>query len=86
MAQFIRANGEILEAEPKNGTSFELDELQAFVGGWIEIVNTYDGRLMVLDEEGKLKGKSVNEYASQLFGWRDVIVGDVLVCDVGQID
>ena len=57
-------------------------------GGWIQIVQTRDGRLMVLDEEGKLKGFPVNRVATGLYqhGAQDPIVGDVLVCNEGDID
>lgn len=47
------------EVHPKNGTDFKLEELTGFVGGHIELVQTIGRRTMVLDEEGKLKGKPV---------------------------
>jgi hypothetical protein len=64
---------------PKNGTDFSLKECQASVGGYIETVPTWDGRLMILNEEGKLKGLPRNAKATALFRY-DVIVGPVLVC------
>ena len=86
MAQWIKANGEIIDVEPKNGKDFGLDELQSFVGGYIEIVETSDFRLIVVDEEGKLKRKLYNHYATMMYGKQnDVIVGDVLVCEPNQI-
>ena len=72
-----------------NGKQYTPEELQkAIGGGYIEIVHTRDGRLMVIDEEGKLKGFPVNRVAAALYvyGDRDPIVGDVLVCDDGAID
>lgn len=83
MAQIIKANGEIIETQPSNGTDFSLPELQAVVGGFIEVVHLADGRLMVVNEEGKLNGLPFNKKASELYP--DVIVGDVLVCEYYEI-
>lgn len=57
MAQIIRVNG---TAEPLDiPENDQLDCLQEAVGGYIEIVYLDDGRLMILDDEGKLKARSV---------------------------
>lgn len=60
-----------------------LDWLQKQVDGYIEVIplRHYPGYLMVMDEEGKNKGKSVNVTASLLSGLApsDLIVGDVLI-------
>lgn len=69
---------------PKDGKSFTLDELQGFVGGNIEIVQTKnDNEVMVINEEGKLKGLPVNIIATKryIYGDHDKIVGDVLLAD-----
>lgn len=73
----VRANGgvEAISVE-------DADELRALVGGYLEMVRTRDGRIMVLDEEGKLKGKPLNQEATRLYGANfDYIVGDVVVMD-----
>ena len=89
MAHIIKTNGQIIETQPKNGTDFQLDELQAIAGGYIEVVNLRDGRLIVCDEEGKLKGKERNHKATDIllsvFNTNDFMVGDVLVCNENQI-
>ena len=85
----IRVDGTQEECRPADGQHYTLEELQqAIGGGWIQIVKTKDGRLMVIDEEGKLKGFSVNPVATALYfhGDRDPIVGDVLVCPEQYID
>ena len=85
----IRVDGTQEEYLPANGRHYTLAELKkAIGGGWIEIVKTRDGRLMVLDEEGKLKGFPVNRVATALYlyGAQDPIVGDVLVCEDRLID
>ena len=68
-----------------------LEEMQKFVGGYIEVVTSADtNSQIVLDEEGKLKGKPINKEATELYvgeamddtcaGWDfDVIVGDVMI-------
>lgn len=83
MAQIIKTTGEIIETEPSNGTDFSLTELQAVVGGFIEVVHLPDGRLMVVNDEGKLNGLPINPKASELYP--DIIVGDVLVCEHYEI-
>lgn len=83
-AKLYKSNGTILEVVPSNGTDFQLDELQTMVGGYIEIVPIGKGKIMVLDDEGKLKCKPVNNAATMIFmqaGYYDTIVGDALVCD-----
>lgn len=57
---------------------------EAMADGYIEIVPAGNGKIMVIDEEGKLKGKPINEAATMIFmhaGYYDIIVGDALVCD-----
>ena len=82
-------------AEPKTKTITDkeptLKEMQEFVGGYIEVVQSADTKYdIILDEEGKLKDKPINIEATELYvgeeqddtsaGWDfDVIVGDVMV-------
>ena len=58
-----------------------LSDAQKFVGGWVEVVQVNDG-ILIIDEEGKLKNKPVNEVASKMYadkyGDADVIVGDAI--------
>lgn len=89
MAQIIKSNGQVIETAPKNGTDFQLEELQSIVGGYIEIVNLRDGRLICLNEEGKLYNLPYNNKATDIlravFRTNDFIVGDVLVCKEDEI-
>ena len=87
--EIIHVDGTREPYPPANGKQYTLEELQkAIGGGYIEIVRTRDNRLMVIDEEGKLKGFPVNPVATAMYryGPEDPIVGDVLVCDPGTID
>jgi hypothetical protein len=80
----IKANGEKTEVEPQNGKFFLLEELQHFVGGYIEMLLTKDQQTMVINEDGKLKNLNVNQEATELIEGH-VIVGDVLVCNWSAI-
>jgi hypothetical protein len=72
--------GEIIPILPNNNKYFELSELQSIVEGYIEIVYLKDGRLMIVNEEGKF-GFTCNQEATKLFDSDngDYISGNVLV-------
>ena len=65
-----------------------LSEAQKFVGGWVEVVQVNDG-VLIIDEEGKLKDKPVNEVASKMYadkyGDEDIIVGDAIYVPNGVV-
>lgn len=80
-----RVNGEVLEVRPLNGRTFALDELQAYVGGPIELVpgTSKAGRPAAwCNEEGRLMKLRVNRNATRKFMlgiWgQDVLLGDVI--------
>lgn len=77
-----RTDGTKERITPPSG-EFSLEEMQTLVGGYIEIVRTIDDRFMVIDEEGKLKGKPLNIDATRLYlyGRQDPIVGEAIVAD-----
>lgn len=82
MAQIIYTSGETKDVYPKNGTDFSLEELQAVVGGYIELVFLGD------NEEGKIYGLPLNTKATEIMrkhGYNDTIVGNVVYCDKKQI-
>jgi len=84
--QVLSPDGSSREFLPANRKTYTLEELQEVVGGYIEIISLSNGFLMVLNEEGKLKGLPFNEQASQLIPPTDYIVGDVLVCKSKRIE
>lgn len=90
MAKIIKANGEIIDVNPKNGKDFKLYELQKIVDGYIEVVWMPYDKIMVVNEDGKIRHLPVNEKATKIyqdcFGFSDIIVGDVLVCDSNQVE
>lgn len=57
---------------PKEPT---LEELQNYVGGYIEKCNV-PGGYMWINEDGRLKNLPVNRFASALYN--DLIVGDIV--------
>jgi len=89
-AFLYKANGEIVPVCPLNKKSFTLRELQSFVSGYIQVITLEDGRLMVLDEEGKIKGKARNitatNVAKSVLFKDDYIVGDALVTPYELVD
>jgi Domain of unknown function (DUF3846) len=87
MATFIKANGEETNVLPKNKTDFKLDELQNYVGGFIEIVRTKGNKMMIINEEGKINELPVNYKATEMYQYDefDFIAGDVLICNENEI-
>lgn len=73
----IQPNGTQIEAKPKNGKYFSLEEMQGAVGGYVEPHSLPRNRVMMVDEDGKSKGLTPNLQASALLG--TAIVGTVLV-------
>ena len=53
MATLIKTDGSLTEIEPKNGQKFELEELQQYVQGYIELVFLKEDRLLVINDDGK---------------------------------
>jgi hypothetical protein len=77
MATLLKANGTEESVFPETGAKFSLEELQNFVGGYIEYVRT-SGNVLVVNEEGLLRGLPPNPAASLLCG--RFIVGDAVHC------
>ena len=88
-AQLLRTDGTHDDITPKNGKRFAfIGEAYDLVGtDMIEICRTHDGRRLLVDEDGKSKGKPVNVAATALYvhGAQDWIVGDVIVCSARQV-
>lgn len=90
MAEIIKANGEHKVVEPNNGKDFKLKELIEIVNGWVEIVWLPNDKIMIVNEDGKLLDLPINQEATKIyqdtFGFNDVIVGDVLLCNSNQVE
>ena len=91
MATIIKVSGERIGIFSKNKKDFKLEEAQAIVGGLIEIIHLGNGKILVIDEEGKFKEKEINVIATIIAHQEngilptDVIVGDVLLCKDKEI-
>ena len=87
MATLYEPSGRDSDYTPRNGKKFTLAELQALVGGYIEMVRIPGDtgkRVLFVDEEGKLKGLKPNVRASHLAG--QLIVGNAVLCSPKEVD
>jgi len=75
----IDPNGEIHKIAPADGEAYTLEELQAAVEGYIEVVPGLfsAGHIGIVNEEGLLQGLDYNQTASELF--QRELVGTVAV-------
>ncbi len=83
MAKLYKTDGTVEAVAPVNGKTFELDQLKALVGGWIECVYLDSNKLFVINEEGKLHGLPINEAATIIASSRlfpgDYIAGNAVM-------
>ena len=80
MAYLLKVDGTIEQM----GWNPSLEELQAAVGGYIEMVRTNNVGYLYCNEEGKLLGLPVNMAATTMIEHDDVIRGDVVVMEEGE--
>ena len=89
-AKIIYTDKEAEDYTPKNGKTFELTEMQEIVGGYVEPIRLNDGRMIIVDEDGKSKDKAVNIPATNILRrdhfTTDYIVGTAIVCDADMIE
>lgn len=57
----------------------DLDFFHKYIKGFIEIVRLHDDVVMIVDDEGKMKGLPLNKAATCLYNCDDIIVGPALV-------
>ena len=77
MATLLATDGSTSTHYPENPPEWTLEELQAFVDGYIEELHGPGGVLGFCNEEGRLREMPVNAQASRTFG--RAVVGPVLV-------
>ena len=68
-----------------------VDKVEAFVGGYIQEIVLPDGRSLFMDEDGKLKEKLYNEYATGLARMAgiandDFVVGRCILCEQHELE
>jgi hypothetical protein len=79
----LKATGGEIDITPGNGKNFQMDELYKLVDtDTVQILAAKDGRIMIVDEDGKRKMKIVNAKATALYQYGVVnsVVGDVIIC------
>ena len=87
-ALLYKTDFSVEEIQPANGRHFELEEMQAYVGGFIEIIplddESLEDKLLVVHEEGKLIGLPVNFLATlewmRYYRDTDYVSGDAIIC------
>lgn len=95
-ALWTKTTGEQIRVAPKNGTDFQLDELQEFVKGkgqkgesdTITIVFLPYDRVMVANDDGHIIGLESNQIATYEYaasGGVSMIVGNVLICPASMV-
>ena len=89
-AKIIYTDKEDEDYTPKNGKTFALTEMQEIIGGYVEPIRLNDGRMIIVDEDGKSKDKAVNIPATNILRrdhyTTDYIVGTAIVCDADMLD
>lgn len=89
-AKIIYTDKEAEDYTPKNGSTFELEEMQEIVGGYIEIIRLNDGRIIVVNEDGLNLNLPVNIEATNILrrdhSTTQYIVGTAIVCDADMIE
>jgi len=71
VAKHIKTTGEVVEVSPKNGRTFEFDEMQALIGGgYVGHGFLRDGTVLIADEDGYYMSHNLayNKVASKMFG------------------
>lgn len=89
-AKIVYPDKDTEDYTPKNRATFELEEMQEIVGGYIEIIRLNDGRIIVVNEEGLLQGLPVNIEATNILrrdhSTTQYIVGNAIVCDSDMVE
>lgn len=91
MGTIIKTDGSEHHVRPVNGRQFELWELAEFIGGYANILNLHDGRVMAINPYNALKF-NVNFQATEIaveagvLPDGDILVGDVLICNDKEVE
>jgi len=73
MATLIKTDGTEEGVTPADGKEFTLEELQGYVGGYIEMLTLPDGALMLFNEDGLRLELEPNKQASDIAAPYDVV-------------
>ena len=91
MGTIIKTDGREQQVRPVNGRQFELGELAELLGGYANILNLNDGRVMAINPYNAMKF-NVNFQATEIaveagvLPDGDILVGDVLICYEKEVE
>lgn len=91
MGTIIKTDGREQQVRPVNGRQFELWELAELLGGYANILNLHDGRVMAINPYNSMKF-NVNFQATEIaveagvLPDGDILVGDVLICNEKEVE
>lgn len=82
ISYILKADGTEIEFLPANGTDFTLEEAKGAVGGFVEVYDLPDGRVMLMNDYGRdLPQNAVaTVLAYNVNSGSGGIVGDVVIC------
>lgn len=85
-AILIRTDGTISDICPTDGAHFTLEEAQEYVGGWVELIDLPEDKIMLVNEEGAYHCQcnlmaTVYCQHERVLMPGTCIYGDVVVCD-----
>lgn len=95
MARIYYTTGESAKVSPKNGQTFQLEELYDLIDcEYIQVLNIPDtNAIAIMDEEGKFNENArINEQMTDYLRRtgaiypHDFIVGNVIICDDEELD
>lgn len=90
MARYIKADGKIEEVHPTNGTEFSLQEMKAFVGGYLEAIKLTSKEVMYVNEEFVRLQLPINARATEVLHQHRPdhahypLCGDVLIASLAE--
>jgi len=65
MATLLNVDGSRQIVHPASPPHFTLEELQTLVGGYIEVVSLEQGKMLIINEDGKFIDMEYNEQATK---------------------
>ena len=84
MNKLLFHDGTFVNIKHNNSKDFTLEDLQQYVGGYIQLIPLQDNLVMVINEKGKLLSLPRNDKATELANFHpdfdDYIVGNVVIC------
>lgn len=85
MAKLYKTTGEIIEISPENGKKFTLKEAQAYVDGYVELVQLKHREILICNEEAICFGLPYNRAATQVLAESygqgcQPLFGDIIHC------